>query len=357
MPDIADKPFLSVLAEEPTWNPASGPLTNLGQNLARGADKVLTRNTYRDRARQMNLALDQWRRDQAVLRRRVMTKTAIGLGGLGESLGRMGESLGPRWEGGMRRLKSPAGQTMLGALGGAGLTAGELATGYADPNMNWRGGKTGLLLGNMVLGGTMGNPYARQWLWRTTEARGRLPVVPEGEPTMAQVPLGNSYHPFRALGIGAATTAMPRLASFGDTSYKLTKQLSDKMVSDPNYFQPIVDPAAYGKDVASNAVKQVVGSPTAQVFGGALGNSLAGGVGGALVGGAAGKILGNLTASDDPSLSYEARRRRERLRSLLGWGGTIAGGVAAPWLLSKYAPNLIPNAIQDATGQPRFPAR
>jgi len=71
MPHIADKPFTSVLAEDVRYDPQQGLLANVGDNLARAGDKVIARNMYRDRARQMNQALAQWQQDQAALRQRM----------------------------------------------------------------------------------------------------------------------------------------------------------------------------------------------------------------------------------------------------------------------------------------------
>jgi hypothetical protein len=70
MPHIADKPFMNVLAEDVRVDPQQGVLGNIGNNLARAGDKMIMRNQYRDRARQMNLALQDWQRTQAILRQR-----------------------------------------------------------------------------------------------------------------------------------------------------------------------------------------------------------------------------------------------------------------------------------------------
>lgn len=116
MPHIADKPFLSVLAEQPRWDPSRGALANVGDNLAGAADRVLARNAYRDRARQMDLALRRWQEQQAVIRRQVgPTKVAaLSLGGLGTAA----RGAGGRLAGLARRLPGEVAET---ARFGAGL--------------------------------------------------------------------------------------------------------------------------------------------------------------------------------------------------------------------------------------------
>jgi hypothetical protein len=71
MPDIADKPFTSVLAEDVSYDPQQSPLMNIGHNLARAGDKVIMRNQWRDRAHQMDQALEEWRQRQAILQQRL----------------------------------------------------------------------------------------------------------------------------------------------------------------------------------------------------------------------------------------------------------------------------------------------
>lgn len=70
MPHIADKPFVNTLAEDIRYDPTQGIGANIGNNLLNAADKVQTRNMYRNRAAQMNRALEAWQQNQAVLRQR-----------------------------------------------------------------------------------------------------------------------------------------------------------------------------------------------------------------------------------------------------------------------------------------------
>ena len=70
MPDLADKPFMNVLAEDVRINPRLGLLGNINENLTRASDKVDVRTMNRNRAWQLNQAMQEWQRDQAALRQR-----------------------------------------------------------------------------------------------------------------------------------------------------------------------------------------------------------------------------------------------------------------------------------------------
>jgi hypothetical protein len=73
MPHIADKPFLDTLGEDVRFDPQQSVFENIGNNFDRAFDKVYTRNMYRNRARQMNQALEAWEQNQAILRQRMPT--------------------------------------------------------------------------------------------------------------------------------------------------------------------------------------------------------------------------------------------------------------------------------------------
>lgn len=71
MRDLADKPFMDVLGEDIRIDPHQGVFANVGSNLLNAGNKIALRNQYRDRARQMNQALQQWRQNQAAMRQRM----------------------------------------------------------------------------------------------------------------------------------------------------------------------------------------------------------------------------------------------------------------------------------------------
>jgi hypothetical protein len=398
------KPFLDVLAEDPRYDANQGLLDNIAGNVYRGADKVMRRNMYRNRAQQMNAALADWDKQQAINRQRMgMQKVAAGLmQGLGQAARRFGPMIGKtlagaglgagageaeirsglvdpsqvpggRWSvlggqalagagianaglpsaaawrrAGRGAFSAPAiRQTALGGLAGAGLGAGEIASGWADPNMSNEGKAT--VMGLNTLGGmALGNPYFRQrmFMMPKTKLTGVGGLAPVGK-TMTQI------RPWRTLGAASVGLGVPKLVNLGDTTAKFSR-MAQKAFQDPKTQAMIEDPVGYGtnvaRDAAANAAREFGKSEAAQAGMSTLANTLGAGVGGSLVGGAAGHLLGGLFAGDDEGMTYEQRRGREAIRNMLGWGGTIAGGFAAPYFVSKYAPNLIPSIVSRATG-------
>jgi hypothetical protein len=81
--EAPDKPFLNTLAEDIRVDPQQGVLGNIGGNLATAANKVMTRDMYRTRARQMDQAIQQWQQNQAIMRQRMMTQQQPQQPGLG----------------------------------------------------------------------------------------------------------------------------------------------------------------------------------------------------------------------------------------------------------------------------------
>jgi hypothetical protein len=71
--EIADKPFLHVLGEDVRYDLQQSLFSNVGENLVRAGDKVITRNRWRNRARQMNQTMAAYNQQQAALRQRTAT--------------------------------------------------------------------------------------------------------------------------------------------------------------------------------------------------------------------------------------------------------------------------------------------
>jgi hypothetical protein len=251
----------------------------------------------------------------------------------------------------LRSVGRAGGRAALGAAGGAALSGIEEATGYADPNMTpW--GHGGLFAGNMMAGALAAQPGFRRWMWRKPQAIGGAPAMgPNQPPTSYPTVWANKYRPVMATSGALAVAALPKYVSMADSSGQLARKLSDRLRNAPaEYWQPYFDPRGYIEGRADKAVRDFGASPAVRDFAGAAGTTLGGGITGAIAGGALGGMAGHLLARDDPTLGYEARRRRERWRTLLGLGGTAAGGIAGPLLLARYAPNLIPGLIQRGLG-------
>jgi hypothetical protein len=254
---------------------------------------------------------------------------------------RLGPALGP----------GALGQTAIGAGLGAAKAGLESGAGILDPNISPEGRWAHFGL-NVAGGAAMGNPAARRALFtRTTRLTG---PGPNGPLNLRQV---KPYLPAIA-GAPSAYVGLPWMVNLGDATKRFGRS-AQRAIQTEGFQEAMNDPAAYGKkvvsDAAAGAAREAGSSPAARegmhAFGGSLGNAIGGGIGGSLVGGALGGIAGHLLAGDDESRDYETRRRRERWRTLLGLGGTVAGGVAGPMLLSRYAPNLIPNLLDRAGGR------
>lgn len=240
-------------------------------------------------------------------------------------------------------------QTAIGAGLGAATAGIETGTGVLDPNVSPEG--KAWHLGMSTLGGAaLGNPYfrSRAFMKPRSFSRGVGGLAPQTK-TAPQLRLG------RVAATASAGAALPFYTNITDAGKKFSR-VAQQGLSDPKTVAAIADPTGFAagvaRDAASGAAREAGKSPAAieaaRSFAGTAGNNIVGGIGGSLVGGALGGLAGHAFAADDPSLDYEARRRRERWRSILGLGGTVAGGVAAPYLLSKYAPNLIPNTVNKA---------
>ena len=365
MPDLTGnmfapvkKPFLNVLAEDVRINPNQGVFENVGNNLFRAGDKMIMRNRYSERAQQMNRAMQEWQQQQAITQQRLgMQKTAEG------GWGRFGKG-----------LLNQVGQTGLGAGVGYGKSMAENA-GYYDPNMSPET-RSKLMWFNLGAGAVAGNPTARRRLftknvkinvtpqipadlggWRNRAARKEFRVA--NPPTTVSQTQGR---PLMAIGALSATGAVPLYGNYADAVAKFGRG-AQKFLSSDIVNKGLSDPDAFLKELTTtgvrNAARGLGESPAAieagRAFGGGFATNFVGGVGGALVGGAAGGLAGNLFAGDDEALNYRARRRRERLRSILGAGGTILGGVAAPYLLGKYAPGFGAGVVDKIVGPAAAP--
>lgn len=239
-------------------------------------------------------------------------------------------------------------KSLGGAAAGAGLTAYELNSGIADPNLS-PNGKWGLLAANMAaLGST---PHRGSW------------VRPNG---------GLRYIPNAARGMVLAMG--PRLASYTDASYKGIKAINSadrygleqavSPLADPGgsfaraIEKPLMERVDRGMNFVQTELKSQIdaankgitgairdtGTEVAKSFAPEFGRTLGYGMGGLMSGSVAGwlggKALGRIIAPDDESSDYKSRRRRENWRGISELLGSTVGGAAGMYGMQKYGPQM-----------------
>jgi hypothetical protein len=200
-------------------------------------------------------------------------------------------------------------------------------------------GKQWLVGINTALGAGIGNPHVRSRMFFKPKSYTSRSAVGGLAPVTKTAP---AFRPYRALGTASVAAGAPKYVNMMDWVSR-GGRLAQKGIGSEDVQKLLTDPGGYAKEYVGRGAKELGESPASRAFAGGLANTLAGGIGGSMVGGAGGTLAGHLLAGDDETLDYKTRRRREMIRNVLGLGGTIAGGIAAPILLSKYAPNLIPS--------------